>query len=386
MLFSDLMQAIHPHLKGTDDIPTFVRDILERLSAVPEPLWGTARGKEPASNLSDDSLRKFYHRGISKKLARQMLKNPTRSNFVDSLEYVNDIETESADEIKAALAESIAPFTDEEVDETNVGEILFDLFQLSFKLIVDPDLEENQNVLVATRISDNAKKTFGSRLLEECKHTCSFTGCGKHLLKYGENGHASSLYAILRISGSARSYDNFIACCMDCFQTYTLGHKAADERSLRDNKVRQQSSMENRLLLSSVEIEHGICKVIEALAKADLNSCESLNYEPAAVKDKINPESNYALYDDVLRYVVRYYLFIERRLQKEVQLRSLNDNLLRSQIKAQCQKLSEKNKSKTEIFDALTDYLQRLSKQEKCFCCYVVSYFVQSCEVFDVAS
>lgn len=140
MLFTELMRAAYPHLGSERNTAAFMRDMLERLSAVPEEQWFTTRGKTPGEDHSDETLRKWFNRGLPKTLARRMLANPTRDNFIDSLNYVNDIETQSADEVKVALALSIASFTDANVDEDNVGEILFDLFQQSFEFIVNPDL------------------------------------------------------------------------------------------------------------------------------------------------------------------------------------------------------------------------------------------------------
>lgn len=44
MLFTELMHAIYPHLAGERNAAAFMRDMLERLSAVPEQLWFTSRG------------------------------------------------------------------------------------------------------------------------------------------------------------------------------------------------------------------------------------------------------------------------------------------------------------------------------------------------------
>lgn len=128
------MHAIYPHLAGERNAAAFMRDMLERLSAVPETLWFTSRGSAPAEDKADATLRKWYTRGLPKTMARRMLKNPTRENFVDSLNYVNDIETESADEVKAALVDCIAAFTDRDVDEDSVGDVLFDLIQQSLRV------------------------------------------------------------------------------------------------------------------------------------------------------------------------------------------------------------------------------------------------------------
>lgn len=360
--------------------------MLERLSSVPEELWFTTRSKAPGEDYADTTLSKFYNRGVSKKLARRMLNNPTKANFIDSLNYVNDVETESADEVKIALVRAIEPFTDVELDEENVGEVLFDLFQTSLEFIVNPDLENDRKIQQATTISNSAKGKYGTRLLEECKHTCSRNGCGQHLHTHSPNDAAAPLYEISRIDGDSRDYANLIALCPTCFQTYVLGHKKADADSLKKNKEIQARSAQARQLLSTVDIEQGITKVIEKLGNATYTDLEHLEFEPVAIKDKINEQSDFFIYDEVMTHVTRFYRFIEQQMQEEVRLKTFDDTLLRAQIKALARKLTNQGYTKMRIHSSLTDRLSQITKQDPRYCAFIVSYFVQSCEVFDAAS
>lgn len=127
--FTDLMKTAYPQLSEGTTIAPYMRDMIERLCAVPEEKWFTSRDKTPADDFADNSLLKFYNRGVSKKLARAMLANPTRGAFINSLDCVDSVRSEGADEVKAALAEAIAPFTDEKVDAWNVGEVFSILFR-----------------------------------------------------------------------------------------------------------------------------------------------------------------------------------------------------------------------------------------------------------------
>lgn len=386
VLFTELMRAIRPHLCGEMDTPDFVRDMLERLSAVPETLWFTSRDKAPGKDHADATLRKFYSRGISKTLARRMLKQPTRAEFVDSLNYVDNGDFDSAEEVKEALAEVIADFTDEDVDASNVGEILFDLFQRSFEFIVNPELENDRKIQQARTVSTTLKGSYGSRLLEECKHTCSRSGCGQHLQTPASDNKAAPLFEIARIAGKSRQYDNLLALCESCFQSYVLGHKKADETGLKKIKQAQIRSADARRTLSTVDIERGIIKVIEKLGNANGHDFEPLNFEPVAIKDKLDERTEFFLYDEVVRHVTRFYRFIEHQMQEEAKLNTFDDDLLRAQIKALSKKLIAKGYGKAHVHDDLTRRLAQITKQDERYCAYVISYFVQSCEVFDAAS
>lgn len=278
-----------------------------------------------------------------------MLDNPTRENFVDPLNYVNEIETESPDEVKTALVRAIEPFTDIELDEDNVSEVLFDLFQTSLEFIVNPELESDREIQQATKISNNAKGRHGTRLLEECKHTCSRNGCGQHLHTHSANNVNAPLYEIARIDGDSRDYANLIALCPACFQTYVLGHKKPEANALKKYQDIQARSADARQLLSTVDIERGIVKVIEKLGNAIYTDFEPLDFHPVAVKDKIDEHADFFIYDEVVTHVTRFYRFIDRQMQEEVRLKTFDDTLLRAQIKALPRKLTDKGHPKMHV-------------------------------------
>lgn len=386
MLFTELMHAIYPHLAGERKAAAFMRDMLERLSAVPETLWFTSRGSAPAEDKADATLHKWYTRGLPKTMACRMLKNPTRENFIDSLNYVNDIETESADEVKAALVDCIAAFTDRDVDEDSIGDVLFDLIQQSLEFIVNPELENDRKIQQATTVSDRVKGRHGSGLLEECKHTCSRPGCGQHLQPPACNNTAAPNYGITRLAGDSRNYTNLIALCPSCFHSYSLGHPKPEETELTKIKQLQVRSAESRQVLSTVDIERGITKVVEKLGNASLKDLEPLTYDPVAVKDKIDEQADHFIYDEVMTHVTRYFRLVEKQMQEEAQLKTFDDDLLRAQIKALSRKLIAKGYSPTRVHNDLTEHLSQITKQDRRFCGFVVSYFVQSCEVLDASA
>lgn len=386
LLFVELMHAVYPHLAGERNTAAFMRDILERLSSTPEELWFTTRGGAPGEDKRDSTLRKWYTRGVPQNLARRLLNNPTRETFIDSLDYVNDIETESADEVKAALAASVEPFTDADVDCGNVGEVLFDLIQKSLEFIVNPELEIDRKIQQAISFSNRAKGKYGSRLLEECKYTCSKPGCGTHLQPAISNQIAAPNFGLVKITGASSDYPNLIALCPGCFHNYSLGHRKTDSTELSNVKQLQMRSAESRQVLSTVDIEHGISKVVENLGNAKFKDFEQLTYEPVAVRKKIDEQREYFIYDEVMSHVTRYYSFIHKQMQEEAQLQTFDDDLLRAQVKAMSRKLVDRGYSAERIHNDLTERLSQITKQNRRYCAFVVSYFVQSCEVLDATT
>lgn len=385
-LFTDLMKAAYPHLSEGMTIAPYMRDMIERLCAVPEEKWFTSRDKTPAGDFADNSLLKFYNRGVSKKLARAMLANPTRDTFIDSLDYVDSVRSEGADEVKAALAEAIAPFTDEKVDAWNVGEVFFDLVQESLNCIVDPSLESERKRQRAEAASATAKRKFGSRLLEDCKYACSKPGCGASLQVLSPAGQSQAIYEAVRISGDKAEYANSLALCSNCFSQYVLGHKKAEETELKQIKEIQERSAKARQTLTAIQIERGITRVVENLARANPKDFEPLNFNPVAVKSKIDEASDYFLFDEVMRHVTRFFRFVENQLKEQARLKAFDEDLLRAQIKASYRKLADKKFDKLVIYDELSKRLSQITKQDQRYCAYLISYFVQSCEVFDATT
>ena len=379
MLFTELMHAIHPHLMKDAGVPAFTRNIIQMLCDIPEEDWYTKKDPSSEESYKDESLKKFHTRGPSKKLAKSMLGRLTKSNFIDS---INDPARD--DVVLKGLVDDIKPFCDSDiVDSSNVAETLFDLFHESLEYIVNPELENDRKIQQATTLSSRVKGTFGSGLLDDCKYTCSMSQCGKHLQTFDSQNHSVSKYEIIRIDENKGShYDNLIAVCHDCFHQYSLSHKKQDVTKLKATKKLQSDSRINRLTLDEIAINKGIDLVIENLAKAKPSALNELTYAPVAISQKIDEEKSYFLVDDIKHNVAKYFLYIENTMRNLAKKNMYSDELIRAQIKESYNQLSTKKLTPDQIFTELAKRIQRITKQDIRFCYIVVSYFVQSCEVF----
>jgi hypothetical protein len=144
MLFTELVHAIHPHLMKDADVPDFMRNLIQMMCDIPEEDWSTKKDPSSEQANKDASLRKFYTQGPTKKLAKAMLGRLTRENFIESI-YHDDNFNERTDVVLESLAEDIHPFVDD-VDNKNVGEVLFDQFKQSLEFIVSPQLENDRKI------------------------------------------------------------------------------------------------------------------------------------------------------------------------------------------------------------------------------------------------
>lgn len=251
MLFTELMHAIHPHLMKDANVPSFTRNIIQMLCDIPEEDWYTK--KDPSSDKSyrDESLKKYHNRGISKKLAKAMLGRLTKDNFIDSINS-----PDRSDVVLKGLASDITPFCpDINVDESNVAEVLFDLFHKSLEYVVNPELDNDRKIKCISMVSYSLKGKFGTGLLDDCKFTCSMPLCGKHLQTIDSLNRCVNKYEILKIDDKANSnYENLIAVCHDCFQAYTLKHTVKECKALKSVKKLQSDSRISRNILDEIAI------------------------------------------------------------------------------------------------------------------------------------
>lgn len=384
MLFTELMHAIHPHLMKDADVPSFTRNIIQMLCNIPEDDWYTKKDPSSEQSYKDESLRKFYNRGLTKKLAKSMLAVGvlTKNNFIDSINH-----PERDDIVLDGLVDDVQPFCDASTNVTNqnVAEILFELFHKSLEYIVNPELENDRKIRQGQTISNRAKGSFGSGLVDDCKYTCSMPLCGKHLQTITPQNQTAADYEIIPIEESKGvKYENLIAVCHDCFQKYTLSHTKAEEKSLKAIKKLQMDARSTRQTLDDIAISKGIELVIENLSNAKPSELKDLTYDPVSVSEKIDEGKSYFLVNDIKNNVARYYKYIEKTMRNLSMKNVYSDDLIRAQMKESYKQLASNPKLTPEqIFSELSKRIQRIIKQDIRFCYIVVSYFVQSCEVFN---
>lgn len=384
MLFTELMHAIHPHLMKDADVPSFTRNIIQMLCNIPEDDWYTKKDPSSEQSYKDESLRKFYNRGLTKKLAKSMLAVGvlTKNNFIDSINH-----PERDDIVLDGLVDDVQPFCDTSTNVTNqnVAEILFELFHKSLEYIVNPELENDRKIRQGQTISNRAKGSFGSGLVDDCKYTCSMPLCGKHLQTITPQNQTAADYEIIPIEESKGvKYENLIAVCHDCFQKYTLSHTKAEKKSLKAIKKLQMDARSTRQTLDDIAISKGIELVIENLSNAKPSELKDLTYDPVSVSEKIDEDNCYFLVNDIKNNVARYYNYIEKTMRNLSMKNVYSDDLIRAQMKESYKQLASNHALTPEqIFSELSKRIQRITKQDIRFCYIVVSYFVQSCEVFN---
>ena len=380
MLFNELLHAIHPYLMKDADVPDFMRNIIEMLCDIPEDDWCTKRDPSSEENYKDASLRKFYTSGVSKKLAKKMLGRLTEDNFIDSIDA-----PDRSDVIREGLAQSISPFVDVEVDSTNVATVLFQLFKKALECIINPEMENERKLKTAQTNSERFKGTFGSGLLDDCGNNCSMSDCSQHLQTLASDGKSINNYEIIVIDDKKKAeYSNLIAVCHNCFQEYVLKHTTSRKKDLSKIKKLQMDTRSIRTTLSEVDIDNGIAAVVESLMLLKSDKIQELNYTPVPIKNKINEDVNPFLASIVKDNVAKYYLPIKKIMQNLSKENRYSDEYVRAEIKESYKRLTNQGYTQPIIYEELSRRIQNITKQNLLYCYIVVSYFIQSCEVFNV--
>ncbi|MPN43439.1 hypothetical protein SDC9_190999 [bioreactor metagenome] len=150
-------------------------------------------------------------------------------------------------------------------------------------------------------------------------------------------------------------------------------------KAIKKEIARESSSRE---VAADVKIESGIRLVLERIADASDDALKELTYTPQMVINKII-EGNKALRRKVLRNVSMYFEFTRGVFQELSIEGKLRFDKVAVQIRNCYIGENDNGRSQPEIFDALVRWLKDLTHEDQASCEAVISYFVQSCEVFD---
>ena len=64
-------------------------------------------------------------------------------------------------------------------------------------------------------------------------------------------------------------------------------------------------------VLPTLDIRRSITKIVEKIGNANLKKFERLNYDQVAIKNKIDLQIGFFIYEEVIAPVMRYFRFIK---------------------------------------------------------------------------
>lgn len=376
MDFKTFYSILFNRISDTLSSGEFVRDLIAMITTVPEEEWGLK--KDPSNRVNIKTYENFAKRKINKTTCKAIVYRLSPENFIES---INTRPTATLE----LLANDFLPY-EPTANKDNIASIMADIFvdiiRTTAGLTSVDKLEEQKQL----QSSSDLKSRYGKHLLKECDSHCAMPGCGK--LLYVSNGtNLSDVYEVARIDRSKdTSIDNLIALCPQCFATYQLDSSTKTVKSLNASKKSLSIQMESMIELSTIELEKGLTSVITNIRKLKQQDFFDLTMDPKEINEKIDPNKNFALYNQVYMTVMTYFVKIKEIMESLDKRKIIDYEELQHQMKSAYKKLRSGKKTDSEIFYSLSEKLHKVTLQDILYCQAIVCYFIQSCEVFDAVT
>ena len=374
MEFKEFFSMMKNRISDGADIPYFFRDLIAMITDVPEEEWNTP--KDPSTKLSKEStIRSYVKRGISQKFAQSIVYRLYPKNFVASLKH-------RPKAVLELLADDYKSY-DPTVTEKNIAQKLADCFAEIIRNkagLVEPTVLEKQRM----RNSEvDLKNRYGAYLLSEANHACPFPGCG-HMLTVSNAGKSTDSFNVVLIDKKkAPEIGNLLALCPRCYAVYSIDDNKKITKELAGIKKILVAHHNSVQLLDELPLEKGVVGVLKRIKNLKEKDLAEASFDPKEIQQKLNPADNMVLYLTINTYVTAYYVRLREIMVNADKSGEIDYVMLQDQMKAIYRRLKKAKKTNVEIFNEITEKIHKVSLQEEIYCQIVVSYFVQSCEVFD---
>lgn len=372
--FKEFFSMMKKRISDGADVPYFFKDLVAMITDVTEDEWGTP--KDPSTKLSKEStLRSYAKRGLSQKFAQSIVYRLKPEMFIESLNT-------RPDTVRQLLADDFKPF-DATADANNIASKLAAVFTDIIKVtagIVEPSDLEKQKL---QQLEQDLRNKYGDYLINEANHVCPFPGCSRSLI-VAKAGKATNLYNVGLIDKKkAPTVENLLALCPHCYATYSIDDNAKICKELNGVKKILVAHQQSVQLLDDLPLEKGIVGVISKVKNLKEKDLADASLDPKEIKQKLKPSDNMVLYTTVNAYVTAYYIKLHEIMMNADKRGEIDYDEVQDQMHAIYKRLKKAKKTKVEIFNEIAQKIHKVSLQEDIFCQIVVSYFIQSCEVFD---
>ncbi len=180
-------------------------------------------------------------------------------------------------------------------------------------------------------------------------------------------------------------FDNKIALCLICHKDYDQNKTLEKYNELVLIKKERKSLLDIKQELAAENVEDSIRSLLKKISciTDELDCAFDANYNAHVINDKIEPEY-FLLRRKIRNDVAEYYTFIQEEFKNNEQVANVASfDKVRSRINMAYISARDKIDSKDEMFNALVDWLQSKTNSNRTACEILISFFVQSCEVYD---
>lgn len=373
MDFKTFFTLLKNRISDGMDVPEFMRYLISIITELSEEDWNAP--KDPGNQVKSNTLRNYSKQGISQKLAKSIVYRLNKENFIEEI-------SSKPQNLLELLADDFLPYAST-ANSANISEILanifIDIIRTTAGMTASDKLEEQKQL----QSSLDLKNKYGKYLLKECEYHCPMPGC-TNLLYVTDGKSETEVYEVSQIEKDKDpTITNLIALCPRCFATYQLDSNKKTCSSLKQVKKVLSIHMENIIELSPMELELGLTEVITKIEKLNQKDLVNFTMDPKEINEKINPHDNFILYNQIYSSVMTYFLKINELMKNLDKQQKIDYENIQYQMRVAYKKLRAKNKNNTEIFNALSEKLHKITLKDILYCQLIVCYFVQSCEVFD---
>lgn len=372
--FKEFFSMMKKRISDGADVPYFFKDLVAMITDVTEDEWGTP--KDPSTKLSKEStLRSYAKRGLSQKFAQSIVYRLKPEMFIESLNT-------RPVAVRQLLADDFKPF-DATANTSNIASKLATVFTDIIKItagIIEPSDLEKQKL---QQLEQDLRNKYGDYLINEANHVCPFPGCGRSLVVTNA-GKATNSYSVCLVDKKkAPTVENLLALCPHCYAIYSIDDNAKVCKELNGVKKILVAHQQSIQLLDDLPLEKGIVGVISKVKNLKEKDLADASLDPKEIKQKLKPADNMALYITVNTYVTTYYIKLREIMMNADKRGDIDYDEVQDQMHAIYKRLKKAKKTKVEIFNEIAQKIHNVSLREDIFCQIVVSYFIQSCEVFD---
>ena len=340
----------------------------------------------PLSGNQASNLSKIYSgkRSISKQRAKAMMQRISKERFSEELLYTTSEETKdylTAELMKHGFA----------VDASCVHDVCAMVFEGLLNALADGQKELHPEDIGRHLAIDE----FEVPLLIEANCRCPLDR--KPLLMIVKNKQLKK-YRVVdikqeRASGTSlamsHGLEGKVALCEDCADEYEIDPDDETYHQLIELKEEMVKGVRLNDLLRTLQLEDGLREVVQRITEfRDPDGLEDFDYKLLTLDEKIQP-GNFPLRDRVEKSALTYYNFIKGLLHGNERITGSSSDLIASQIHVCYENLKKETDDQDEIFESIVSWVMDslgLAKKLRYPCEVVVSYYVQSCEVFHEAS
>ena len=200
-----------------------------------------------------------------------------------------------------------------------------------------------------------------------------------------KNEELEELRGVHKLNEDPNDTDNLIPLCRGCHGKFDKPRTVAEYHKLMDLKLSLLRRDYQQEIQVQYPIEDEIKKVIDGIYEFDLDTKDiELSFDPKRLNKKFDNSITKPTRQKIQHNVSDYFSYIKNVFVQIEKENPSKTELMSTQIKAFYLKQKEKEITQQETFQNISEWLFRKTKPDTIEAAeIVVSYFVQSCEVFE---